>query len=66
MVALVLAAASILKLDAGTAAGVLAGGAMESAVIGTASEAIGRLGSAAEARDRARAKCRRWSGARFA
>jgi putative transport protein len=42
--ALVLGAASLLKLDAGTAAGLLAGGATESAVIGTASEAIGRLG----------------------
>ncbi|WP_277186227.1 aspartate-alanine antiporter [Caballeronia sp. BR00000012568055] len=44
VVALVLAAVSILKLDAGTAAGLLAGGATESAVIGTASEAINRLG----------------------
>ncbi|WP_244807737.1 MULTISPECIES: aspartate-alanine antiporter [Caballeronia] len=44
VVALVLGAAVILKLDAGTAAGLLAGGATESAVIGTASEAIGRLG----------------------
>jgi aspartate-alanine antiporter len=49
VVALVLVAVSLLKLDAGTAAGLLAGGATESAVIGTASEAIGRLGlSAAE------------------
>jgi putative transport protein len=44
VVMLVLGAVSILKLDAGTAAGLLAGGATESAVIGTASEAIGRLG----------------------
>ncbi|SAL15269.1 Aspartate/alanine antiporter [Caballeronia peredens] len=44
VVALVLGAVVILKLDAGTAAGLLAGGATESAVIGTASEAIGRLG----------------------
>jgi putative transport protein len=44
VVALVLAAVSTMKLDAGTAAGLLAGGATESAVIGTASEAISRLG----------------------
>jgi putative transport protein len=47
VVALVLSAAWLLKLDAGTAAGLLAGGATESAVIGTASEAIGRLGLSA-------------------
>jgi putative transport protein len=47
VVALVLGAVSILKLDAGTAAGLLAGGATESAVIGTASEAINRLGLSA-------------------
>ncbi|SAK39074.1 Aspartate/alanine antiporter [Caballeronia temeraria] len=44
VLALVLGAVVILKLDAGTAAGLLAGGATESAVIGTASEAINRLG----------------------
>ncbi|SAK74053.1 Aspartate/alanine antiporter [Caballeronia fortuita] len=47
VVALVLGAVVILKLDAGTAAGLLAGGATESAVIGTASEAINRLGLSA-------------------
>jgi putative transport protein len=44
VLALVLAAVVLLKLDRGTAAGLLAGAATESAVIGTASEAIGRLG----------------------
>lgn len=44
VVTLVLCAVKLLRLDAGTAAGLLAGGATESAVIGTASEAIGRLG----------------------
>jgi aspartate-alanine antiporter len=44
VVALVLGAVITLKLDPGTAAGLLAGGATESAVIGTASEAINRLG----------------------
>ncbi|WP_250533215.1 aspartate-alanine antiporter [Caballeronia sp. AZ10_KS36] len=49
VVALVLGIAAMLKLDPGTAAGLLAGGATESAVIGTASEAVARLGlSAAE------------------
>lgn len=49
VVALVLLAVKVLRLDAGTAAGLLAGDATELAVIGTASEAIGRLGlSAAE------------------
>ncbi|MBB4913927.1 aspartate-alanine antiporter [Streptosporangium saharense] len=33
----------ILKLDAGTAAGLMAGGATESAVVGTATDAVGRL-----------------------
>jgi len=43
VVALVLGIAAALRLDAGTAAGLLAGGATESAVIGTASEAVARL-----------------------
>jgi putative transport protein len=47
VLALVLAAVGVLKLDRGTAAGLLAGAATESAVIGTASEAIGRLGLSA-------------------
>jgi putative transport protein len=44
VIALVLAATVLIKLDRGTAAGLLAGAATESAVIGTASEAIGKLG----------------------
>jgi len=44
VVTLVLGIAALLKLDPGTAAGLLAGGATESAVIGTASEAVARLG----------------------
>jgi len=44
VMALVLMAAGLLNLDRGTAAGLLAGAATESAVIGTASEAIGKLG----------------------
>src|ERR1700710_2842202 len=44
VLALVLSAVGVLKLDQGTAAGLLAGAPTESAVIGTASEAIGRLG----------------------
>ncbi|KND54319.1 putative transport protein [Candidatus Paraburkholderia kirkii] len=44
VIALVLGAVVVLKLDAGTAAGLLAGGATESAVISTASETINRLG----------------------
>ncbi|QRR07687.1 aspartate-alanine antiporter [Burkholderia sp. MS455] len=47
VLALVLGAAVLLRLDAGTAAGLLAGAATESAVIGTASEAIAKLGLAA-------------------
>lgn len=43
---LVMIAVVALRLDAGTAAGLLAGAATESAVIGTASEAIGKLGFA--------------------
>jgi putative transport protein len=41
---LVMIAVLVMHLDAGTAAGLLAGAATESAVIGTASEAIGKLG----------------------
>ncbi|WP_322103377.1 aspartate-alanine antiporter [Paraburkholderia sp. J41] len=44
VMALVMIAVVLMKLDAGTAAGLLAGAATESAVIGTASEAIARLG----------------------
>jgi aspartate-alanine antiporter len=41
---LIMIAVLLMRLDAGTAAGLLAGAATESAVIGTASEAIGKLG----------------------
>jgi putative transport protein len=41
---LVMIAVVVMRLDAGTAAGLLAGAATESAVIGTASESIGKLG----------------------
>ncbi|NML30767.1 aspartate-alanine antiporter [Paraburkholderia antibiotica] len=44
VLALILIAVSVMRLDVGTAAGLLAGAATESAVIGTASEAIARLG----------------------
>ncbi|MCC8391864.1 aspartate-alanine antiporter [Paraburkholderia sp. MMS20-SJTR3] len=44
VLALIMIAVSVMRLDAGTAAGLLAGAATESAVIGTASEAIARLG----------------------
>ena len=44
MLVLVMIAVAALRLDAGTAAGLLAGAATESAVIGTASEATGKLG----------------------
>ena len=43
---LIMVAVFALRLDAGTAAGLLAGAATESAVIGTASEAISKLGFA--------------------
>jgi putative transport protein len=43
---LIMLAVFALRLDAGTAAGLLAGAATESAVIGTASEAISKLGLA--------------------
>src|SRR5580704_16880407 len=41
---LIMIAVLVMRLDAGTAAGLRAGAATESAVIGTASEAIGKLG----------------------
>lgn len=41
---LIMIAVALLGLDPGTASGLLAGAATESAVIGTASEAIGKLG----------------------
>ncbi|NML99188.1 aspartate-alanine antiporter [Paraburkholderia sp. RP-4-7] len=41
---LIMIAVLVMRLDAGTAAGLLAGAATESAVIGTASEAIAKLG----------------------
>lgn len=44
VVSLVLVLGSLLDLDVGTASGILAGAATESAVVGTASEAIGKLG----------------------
>ncbi|MBW4718569.1 aspartate-alanine antiporter [Saccharothrix obliqua] len=44
VVVLVLLLASALRLDVGTATGILAGAATESAVVGTATEAIGKLG----------------------
>jgi aspartate-alanine antiporter len=44
VLALIMIAVSAMRLDIGTAAGLLAGAATESAVIGTASEAIARLG----------------------
>ncbi|MGF6807975.1 putative transport protein [Paraburkholderia sp. Clong3] len=44
VLALIMIAVRVMRLDVGTAAGLLAGAATESAVIGTASEAIARLG----------------------
>lgn len=44
VIGVVLAFTVIMQLDQGTAAGLMAGGATESAALGTASEAIGRLG----------------------
>ena len=49
IIVIVFAATWLFKLDVGTASGLLAGSATESAMVGTASEAIGRLGLAAEA-----------------
>ncbi|AXF06965.1 aspartate-alanine antiporter [Paraburkholderia graminis] len=46
VLALIVIAVAVMRLDAGTAAGLLAGAATESAVIGTASEAIAKLGLA--------------------
>jgi AspT/YidE/YbjL antiporter-like protein len=43
VLALVLAATRIMKLDQGTAAGLMAGAATESAVVGTATDAISKL-----------------------
>ncbi len=43
ILAVVAVATALLGLDPGTAAGLLAGGATESAVVGTATEAIGKL-----------------------
>jgi aspartate-alanine antiporter len=48
VVAMVLALAAMLNLDVGTASGIGAGAATESAVVGTASEAIGKLGLSAD------------------
>ncbi len=48
VLALVMIAVVAMKLDAGTAAGLLAGAATESAVIGTATEAIAKLGVPAD------------------
>jgi putative transport protein len=49
IVVVVFVATWLFKLDVGTASGLLAGSATESAMVGTASEAIGRLGLTAEA-----------------
>jgi putative transport protein len=49
IIVVVFVAAWLFKLDIGTASGLLAGSATESAMVGTASEAIGRLGLGAEA-----------------
>ena len=48
VVALLAAAVVMFSFDPGTTAGLLAGSATESAVIGTASEALGRLGESPE------------------
>lgn len=48
VVLLILTLAAILDLDVGTASGIMAGSATESAVVGTASEAIGKLGLGAD------------------
>jgi aspartate-alanine antiporter len=49
IIVVVFVAAWMFKLDIGTASGLLAGSATESAMVGTASEAIGKLGLAADA-----------------
>ena len=48
IVVVVFVATWIFKFDVGTASGLLAGSATESAMVGTASDAIGRLGLAAD------------------
>lgn len=48
VVLMVLALAAMMNLDVGTASGIGAGAATESAVVGTASEAIGKLGLSAD------------------
>ena len=48
IIVVVFAATWMFKLDVGTASGLLAGSATESAMVGTATEAIGRLGLAAD------------------
>jgi len=48
VIALVMLAVVLFRFDPGSAAGLLAGSATESAVVGTASEALGRLGQARE------------------
>ncbi|MFL1379798.1 aspartate-alanine antiporter [Nocardiopsis protaetiae] len=48
VIGVVLVFTVLLRLDQGTAAGLMAGGATESAALGTASEAIGRLGLSAD------------------
>lgn len=49
ILAVVFVATWLFKLDVGTASGLLAGAATESAMVGTASEAIGKLGLSASA-----------------
>jgi aspartate-alanine antiporter len=49
IIAVVSVAAWVFKLDVGTASGLLAGSATESAMVGTASEAIGKMSLAADA-----------------
>ncbi|AOJ73492.1 MULTISPECIES: aspartate-alanine antiporter [Burkholderia] len=46
VLSVVMVAVAVLHLDAGTAAGLVAGAATESAVVGTASEAVAKLGLA--------------------
>jgi putative transport protein len=49
IIVVVFVATWLFKLDVGTASGLLAGSATESAMVGTASEAIGRLGLSTDA-----------------
>ena len=58
IIVVVFVATWLFKLDVGTASGLLAGSATESAMVGTASEAIGRLGLSAEAAQGAAGQCR--------